>query len=62
MLRVVPGSIPGETLLLLVCASLFGMERKWEECGAWRNDFCEVAGCGEREEGEGQALFPNAKI
>jgi hypothetical protein len=50
MLRVVPGSIPGETLLLLVCASLFGMKRKWEECGAWRNDFCEVGGCVDSEQ------------
>jgi hypothetical protein len=45
MLRVVPGSIPGETLLLLMMASLFGMKRKREECGAYENDFCMVGGC-----------------
>jgi hypothetical protein len=50
MLRVVPGSIPGETLLLLVMASLFGMERKREEYGACGGNFCELGGCAECEQ------------
>jgi hypothetical protein len=43
-LRVVPGSIPGETLLLLVYQVFCDVVRKTEECGGVFGEFLGVDG------------------